>query len=151
MKTYTMRDDGGSTESIEAETLSDARRQAREWARAGDWGDDGCVVTVRIMDEDGNDVECVEVEIAQVEPDCVDGAEHELRDDPIDDFGCRSLGGTTIVSWQYCLRCGRKRIETDRGTSHHSYEGVRVSVEWQDVDDDDMARIREHYDWRADA
>ena len=44
---YTLAD-GGSEREIHALDLDDARRQAREWARGGSWGEDGATVEVAI-------------------------------------------------------------------------------------------------------
>jgi hypothetical protein len=156
MKRYDLFD-GATHETIEADDMADAEDKAREWAAEGDWGDEGCTVDVSIREivsepdadrEEYGDESSVSVDIDAVEPDCDDGEEHDLRDDPFDDFGCRSLGGTTLVSWQYCLRCGKERVETDRGSQRNPGES-RVSVEWREVDDDEMTRIREHYGYEA--
>lgn len=114
--TYTLRDDGGSTEEIEATDLDDAREQAIEWAEGGEWNlDEGPAhIDVRI-EQDGETVDCVTVHLEQTAPKCVDKHDHDWGS-PISVVGGIDEnpgvwghgGGVTITTC--CLRCGAKRV-----------------------------------------
>ena len=151
MGRYEMRDEGGAREVIECNTIEEALEEAQEWAEGGEWGDTGATVTVMVRNLETDDTDSVTVEIPPVEPECDDSYEHDLRPSPTD--GCSenpgvwSLGGTTICTVTYCLHCGRRRTETDRGNAHQPYEGPRVTVEWSDEPEANemIAALREYY------
>ena len=121
MKTYTAKIDGGETQ-IEADTIADALREAKEWASAGDWDMDEGTIWVDVsveseeQDEDGDPAESRSFTLAidPDEPDC-EGEEHDwqspheivggIKENP----GVWGHGGGVIIS-ECCIRCGCKRM-----------------------------------------
>lgn len=139
--TYTLSD-GASEEEIEAADRDDARKQAEEWARGGDWGveeDQRYVyVDVRIYEvgegEDGEHIEelvdTVTVAIAPEEPDCTheDGhdwqAPHEIVGGIESNPGVWGHGGG-IIADECCMRCGcRRRTDTWAQRSDTGEQGL---------------------------
>jgi len=113
--------DGYSIHEIEAGTIEEAAKKAKEWAADGDYGDASLPIffDVRIyrVDSDGKEIEdgetdSVEVCIPQPEPDCdEDGPEHDWQSPHAivggmpENPGLFLTGsGTKIV--MACLKCG---------------------------------------------
>jgi hypothetical protein len=69
MPTWTLSDDSGNEETIEAEDLHEARAMARAWADA-DWDtrDAAVVVVVDIAEENGDHVGWIKEVFPQDEP-----------------------------------------------------------------------------------
>jgi hypothetical protein len=124
MRTYALRDaESGVTEKITAASLNEARQQAEEWARQGDYnlddGDETIWVRVYILNEDGENVESVKVAIDPPAPKCVDGqrdshdwqSPHEIVGGIAENPGVWGHGGGVTVT-ECCVRCGCGR-ETD--------------------------------------
>lgn len=110
----------GVNEEIEAEDDKDARRQAREWARDGDWDLSGGTLWIEVSiqrfveSEDGEnweDVDDVTITIEPPEPKCSDKRGHDwqsphsllggLEENP----GVWGHGGGVIIN-EVCVRCG---------------------------------------------
>lgn len=144
--TLTLRDDSGSTEAIEfvgeeptSGQISDA---CEEWVSDGDWGDDGASVDVgwTVTDEDGDEVdsgwEAVEVEANhEVLISAADRDDRGCGSDPDDhdwtsegEGGCSenpgvwSTGGTSMVFYSHCRKCGLHRVEGHAGSQRNPGE-----------------------------
>jgi hypothetical protein len=120
MKRYKMWDEGAS-EIIEAEDMGDAKAQAEEWIRDGEWGDVTETLYLRAnvaeLDDDDNvvDQDSVTVTLQPQEPDCEDGQPHDwtsphdivggLADNP----GVFGHGGGVRIH-EVCSRCGLRRV-----------------------------------------
>ena len=79
-KTYTATIDGGEggETTFQAQTAAEALAKAIDWARRGDWPDEGCDVDVAVTAEDESDTECETVHILSAA---------EKRDETLDDEG----------------------------------------------------------------
>jgi hypothetical protein len=141
--TYTLRAEGAE-ETIEAVSLKDAREQARDWAREGDYIDEGLEtiwVDVRIEGPDGL-VETVTVDIDPEEPDCTDGDGHDWQA-PVEIVGgCKESpgvyghgGGVTIS--EVCVHCGcRKVVDTwaqRRDTGEQGLQAISYTPHHYDI------------------
>jgi hypothetical protein len=143
MNHYTFRAEGAE-EQITAECLADARKQAEEWAREGDYLDEGqetIWVDVQIEGEEGL-LETVSVSIDPHEPACSDEDDHEWAAPVSIVGGCASspgvyghAGGVTIS--EVCLHCGcRKLIDTwaqRRDTGEQGLRSLRYDPKHYDV------------------
>lgn len=140
-------DDGGSSEiestmipagtesEQDASALAWAREACEDWARAGDWGDDGALVRVRYtLSDDDNEwpTDSIDVEIdadhdaliraAGGDTDC----EHEWTSEG--EGGCDenpgvwSAGGTALVISNHCEVCGLRRVRHLTGAQHNPGE-----------------------------
>ena len=171
-RTYTvqMRDDGGATHSAtvevtagteaaqDAEAQRLAEQAARDWARDGDWGNDGAVVTVWYTLEDDDSEWAEEYVEVEIEPDhsalirAADGRpqRESCGDDPDDHAwtgdgeggvsenpGVWSTGGTSMVIHTHCRRCGLHRTERTTGAQRNPDEHDTVSYRWLDQDEID--------------
>lgn len=162
MKTYEIRDDGGSREQIQATDMQDAIKQAEDWAREGDWGEDGASVDVRIaeLDEDGDVIDEDGITVG-IEPDheslirAATRYEDSCGTDPDDhewtyegEGGCDenpgvwSTGGTSMVFKSHCRKCGLHRTETSTGSQRNP--GEHDTVEYRMLDDDEIERHRQN-------
>lgn len=141
MAEYTLRDEGGAEETIEAEDWTDAERQAEEWLRDGDWDTSEGPIHVSCWvfatDEDG-DAEGpplrVTVTIEQPAPKCVDGqreshdwqAPYSLVGGCKENPGVWGNGGGVIIR-EVCMRCGcARKINT---WAHHPSTGEQGLTE----------------------
>jgi hypothetical protein len=155
-RTYTvaMRDEGGSTQEesftvdagteVEQDTAAVelARKYAEDWAREGDWGDDGAIVTVYYTLSDKYDEwleESVEVEIepdhdaliaaAGGDTDCEHEWTREGEGGCDQNPGIWSLGGTTVQIRSHCTRCGLIRTEIHHGVQRNPGQADEVRYE----------------------
>lgn len=136
MTTYTMRDEAGSTETVEVATLDEARSAAREWVRGGDYDTSEGTVRERvaISDADGDDVETLTVAIDPTEPDCAEDRTHEWRA-PVAVVGGLSENpgvfghGGGVIMHEVCRHCGTERVTDtwaqDPATGEQGLESVR--------------------------
>lgn len=100
MPVFMLRDSDG-WESIEADTLEEAKKAAKGWARGGHEPRDRTYwITVRIFSWDGAPIDLVKVPIEPVEPECIDPGGHSWADQ-----GVRGHGGG-IISVHQCRGCG---------------------------------------------
>lgn len=140
---YTLRDGNGDEKEITATSLSDAREQAADWARGGDWnldeGDETIWVKVYITDKDGDDIDSVRVAIDPIAPKCSDGGRDSHNwQSPVEIVGgikenpgvCGHGGGVTITD--VCMACGAKRVRDtwaqDRSTGEQGLDSVRYEA-----------------------
>lgn len=147
MTTYTLSD-GDSSTTIEADSLADARQQARDWVAEGEWGqhdEDASTTWVRVHITEGedseqdDDVETLTVAVDPDEPDCSDASsdgEHRWTS-PIEIVGgCEESPGVQchgggVIIHEVCAHCGLHRhTDTwaqDRQTGEQGLESVRYS------------------------
>lgn len=157
--TVSIDNDGGS-EVIEAESLEDAREQAREFARDGDYGDVESTIwvdwTLSAKDKHGNDKEVASgtVAIDPTEPECGHAEGHDwrspysllggLKENP----GVWGHGGGVIIH-EVCVRCGCERVtDTWAQRPDNGEQGLR-SVRYEEgahVIDNSLDAIR----WNGD-
>jgi hypothetical protein len=137
--TYTLREESGFAVQIEAETLKEAKQAARDWAEGGDYGEIDSTIwcDVDVLDEDGECLVTVTVEIDPDAPKCVDRttdhdwrAPHALVGGSTDNPGVWANGGGRRIN-EACIKCGcGKRINTwaqrpdtgEQGLTSTSYE-----------------------------
>ena len=129
---YTLRDDGGSTETIETTDLDDARAQAETWVRGGEWGDDGAHVHVRI-EQDGEQIDSLTVSIAAREPRC-DRGEHDWQR-PIALVGGIDENpgvwghGAGVIIHECCMHCWMRRRTDTGATTSTGERAPKISYE----------------------
>jgi len=142
----------GGEETIEAANMKEAIEEAIDWAKEGDWPDEGCTVdvTVKRLDDDGEPVEeeTVEVEIPPNEPAMIRAAggdpdcEHEwIADVDIEggieeNPGVFGIDGGRYVILAHCRKCGVKRREVTAppsgpGRREISYEPPPTEVQYR--------------------
>jgi hypothetical protein len=115
-------------QTIDAVDLDDAWLQAEDlaedWARDGEWGDEGTVVTVYLGLESAGHTyprRSIDVEIepnhkalmraAGADPDCDHEWTAEGEDGDTQNPGVWALGGTALVISTHCVHCGLRRVE----------------------------------------
>lgn len=143
----TLRDDSGSSETIDVDSYDEAEEFAESWVLCGDWGGEGAIVTAYIYDDDDDCIGSIEVE---VEPDhaqlirqvaesgCCgnDPDDHEWTREG--EGGCDenpgvwSRGGTTLVFSSHCKNCGLHRTIVDPGTQHNPGECTTYKYSWDE-------------------
>mgnify|MGYP001319044007 FL=1 len=124
--TYVMRDESGDTE-LDATTLAEARKEARQILRDGDWDvSQGTIwVDAHIVHRD-EVVDTVTVALDPPEPDCVE-SEHKWKD-----TGMRGNGGGLLYA-ETCEHCGCvKRTDTWAQRSDTGQQGLR-SVSYEEA------------------
>lgn len=125
MTSYTLRDDGGSTETIEATDLDDAREQAQEWAEGGEWNLDAGPAHIDVRIElDGETVDCVTVHLEQTAPPCGDRSSKRAHEWTPQQSGCAENPGVHghdggVRIYEVCSHCGQERV-TDTAATDHS-------------------------------
>ena len=148
MKTYLIGD-GQVDEIIQAESMEQAKSLAADWIREGSW-DQKCEIDVRVVEidpsqDDGrdrrgaeiDDPEWITVEVGEdpQEPDCVDGETHDWRgvggcsQNP----GVFSLGGTKLVFYRRCEKCGWDKRTVSVGSQRNP--GEVDTVEYHGFDE----------------
>ncbi len=162
MTTYKIWDEG-ATETMECDTMDEAKDRAEEWLENGEWGDDGAAPSANVgeLDADGNVVyqESVSVDIEPnhavlisnlvgqfglddicgTDPDDHDWtAEGEggLDENP----GVWSSGGTTITTQAHCRKCGLHRTVKTTGSQRNP--GEHDTVEYELLDDEAIGEHR---------
>ncbi len=123
---YTIRLDGGNggEETIQADSLKDAIRQAREWADEGDWsnacgieeGDGPSTIWVDLsVSRHGEELHYERYQIDPPEPDCTSDKGHDWQS-PIqvvggieENPGVQGHGGGVVIH-EVCVHCGYARI-----------------------------------------
>jgi len=139
---YTFKDDNGSQETLELDSIEEAEEYAENWVLSGSWGEQGCIVDVDIYDEDGDHLTCVSVEI---EPDheslireatggegCgVSPDDHKWTREGCggcnENPGVWSLGGTRMSYLSRCTECGLRREIIDPGNQRNPDETIKYS------------------------
>lgn len=132
----TIEHDGGDL-TIEARDLADARRQAADWVREGDYGVLESTIWVRCAIDDPDDedalTEWVTVSIDPDEPPCRGGEVHDwqsphdivggIEDNP----GVWGNGGGVVIH-ECCMLCGCARVTDtwaqDRETGRQGLHSV---------------------------
>ena len=149
MTTYRLSDEYYS-ETIEADSMDEAKERAAASWRAGSW-DDKCLVAVCIceLDDDGDvvDSDSIEVECGDdpepPECTCEDGHDWvrpvEVVGGCTENPGVWSTGGTSMVFLSVCTHCGCYKRETSYGTQRNP--GQCDSIEYLDPDDSSLAWI----------
>jgi len=155
MPYYLYREDSGHEEIITAASTNDAKKQAMDLLRDGAWPPGWVEARLWEWDEDeetkGEQIDAyIAVFIEPKEPECTE-AEHDWRGHPdiglAENPGCMGIGGAAIRQTDICLHCGMLRI-TIAGDTNPIGAGNRDSVTFGDpVDADELARVREHYDY----
>ena len=150
--TLEMRDDGGSTETVEFDECPSADEIAeacRDWVEGGEWGDNGVSVQVSWTLTDAADEEIdAGIEDVDIEPNHdalirAVGGDADCRHDWTSEGegGCKenpgvwSTGGTSMVFRAHCTICGLIRIEHDPGSQRNPGEHPTVSYFVPDEDD----------------
>jgi len=138
----------GTEEEQDAKAWELAQEKAEVWARGGDWGDEGEVVTVRYYweDEDSTTEEMEESVDVEIEPDhdalirAAGGdtdCDHEWTSEG--EGGCDenpgvwSLGGTTLFFRRHCRKCGLIRTETCYGSQRNPGQADEVKYEMPEL------------------
>lgn len=147
MSTYTLTYECGTKETIEAETLVDAREIARERATLG-WepSDSTHWHDVTITDEDGEE-ETVTAQVDPGEPDCSYASGHEwvsplelvggLKENP----GVWGHGGGVYIK-ELCLHCGCERTTDTWANDTRGRQGLTsVKYERGAYGQDDLERV----------
>lgn len=156
---------------VEADDWREARNEARDWARGGDWnfqpGDESIWVKVAItpLDDDGeeleDDAEEISVQVDPPEPECPSGDDHRwespyellggLKENP----GVQGHGGGVVIC-EVCVRCGcQKTTDTwaqnmatgEQGLTSVSYQEDAYDIETflADTGVDEIAGLPEDY------
>lgn len=150
MASYRLSDDG-SSETIKAENMEEAKIKAEENWQSGSW-DGKSIISVRVaeLDEDGDEtgeVEWINVECGEdePEPDCTSDDGHdwqspyEVIGGSKENPGAWSKGGTTMVIKQCCANCGKYKRETSYGSQRGP--GQCDKIEYIDADESSLAWI----------
>lgn len=149
------RTGGGVTEDIYAETLEDAITAGREWIEEGDWSgglrdpDPGIVGWRRTIELECEVGEIIYDAAGEIDEDATDAAErHDCSgsysdDEPdcpvdegwdfvdtatagLDDFGCRSHGGTAMTHYAVCRNTGIYRDTYGPGSQRNPDEPLEI-------------------------
>ncbi len=136
LKDYRVEIDGGQggSEIIEAKSIQSAWTRGCDWAQYGDWPEQGCSISLRVvglrLDGTESDEEIrgdIDIEPdhdylireAGGNPDCdhdwTSEGEGGCRENP----GVWSTGGTTMEFHTHCRRCGLHRAETEKGSQRN--------------------------------
>lgn len=152
--TYTCHEESGHSEDIDADSMDEAVKMAREMARNGDWGHEGATVEVWVTeeDEDGEETDRRSITV-EIEPNhehliCEATRNDRSRscgDDPDDhdwtsegEGGCDSnpgvwsTGGTSFHFASHCRTCGLHRTEYTCGSQRNPGDHDRTEYEMPD-------------------
>ena len=144
---YTIGEESGATDTIEAASLDEALQAAKDWAADGDY-DEQCMVEVWAEeDETGKRVyDDVMAGPQPEEPECTSD-EHEweaihslvggMRENP----GVWSLGGTRMSFDHVCIHCGHYRRVEHAGWQRNPGE-LSVKVSYRAPDEASRAYCR---------
>lgn len=142
--TLEMRDDGGSTEDVEFDhkpTRHEIDEACEEWAKGGDWGEDGAAVDVMwdLLDSDGDKIDSGSYEV-DIEPDhdaliaaaggdtdCDHKWTAEGEGGCTENPGVWSVGGTAMTFATHCRKCGLHRVEHHTGSQRNPGEHDTVT------------------------
>jgi len=136
---YTLSDSMSET-AVECEDLAEAREEARDWARGGDWGDgtEYVYVDVAIRDASGEQVDKVTVAIEPEAPQCEDGGDAHDWQTPVEivggiseNPGCWGHGGG-VVQHECCMRCGCRRTTDTWAQRHDTGEQGLTEVTYEE-------------------
>lgn len=151
MSSYRISDDGAS-ETIEADSMTEAMKIAAETWQDGSW-DSKCLISVRVAELDEEGEETGEVDWVNVEcgddpeaPKCTEDEHdwcnpHEVVGGLDSNPGVWSKGGTTIVAREVCRHCGCYRTTTNYGSQRNP--GQCDTVEYDAADECSLAWISE--------
>lgn len=144
-----------------------ARQIAIDWAKSGDWGDEGALVSVgyTLMDDDNEwKTRWVDVEIEPDHDALIARAggdtncDHEWVSSMDVEGGCEenpgvwSQGGTAMLFASHCERCGLRRLEYDPGEQRNPGECRTVEYlmpnkeDSDDYDSDEYSNNYRNYD-----
>ncbi len=143
MQTYTVTDDSDTEETIQAESLDDALRQARDWMR-DEWSDSApCRVYGVVTDPDGDDHQTAVV-IDPPEPPCTHNGGHkwaasvEIEGGLTENPGAWGHGGGARIG-KHCARAGcAVTREMDTWASDHTGEPFE-KLDYGELDEEDLA------------
>lgn len=147
---YELRDDGGSSKTVEAESMEEALELAEDWVRSGDWGDKGADVDVYIIayDDAGEEIEhdTITITVEAEEPDCLDDVTaHDWRSPYAivggikENPGVWGHGGGVIID-EVCMICGTGKTTDTWAQNHHGRQGLRrVSYQPRKYTPDDVS------------
>lgn len=168
------RTGGDVTNDIYAEDLAAAISAGRAWIEAGSWGswgggdsrnDEGfarqvtmdlecevgpIIYTDGTIDEestDDQDREDCSGTYTDDKPDCLvdEGWDFvSIWDADMDDFGCRSIGGTGMKTYEVCRNTGVYRDSYTPGSQRNPDEPSEV-ITWRAADEQSLAYIREYH------
>jgi hypothetical protein len=152
MTTWTLSDDSGNEETIEAEDLRKAMAMARAWAD-GDWDTESgpVFVDVDIADENGNTVAWITEVFDQDEPHCLRGethdweAPHELVGGIAENPGVQGNGGGVICT-EVCMVCGCARVTDSWATNPNNGTQGHTTVSYATGAYDIVADMLDHLD-----
>lgn len=148
LRTYLLRDDGGSEETIQAKSLDEACERAEEWTREGDWDTSNGTVFVTVYIEGVTRDESLHAtfSIDPPEPRCLDKTNHDwqsphevvggLTENP----GVWSHGGG-IVSTEVCAHCARYRKYDTWAQNPSTGEQGLESTTYEEADEDSQAWV----------
>lgn len=138
--------EAGTEDEQDAAALTRAREYAEDWAREGEWGDDGAVVTVRYILSDDNSEWPEESIGVEIEPDhdaliraaggdasCVHAWTGEGEGGCDENPGVWSLGGTAISISEHCTQCGLHRTSRLTGVQRNPGEHDEVAYSTRDA------------------
>lgn len=166
MYVYTATDDSGGWVEIHASSLREAKLEAVDWVRSGDWGTAESTIWVRVevtrteTDEDENEVEVessgpITVAIDPDEPECAAGHEHDWRTPYAVVGGMRENPGVWghgggYVSHDVCRHCGARRVSDSWAQDPETGEQGLDSVRYEERDADAIAHYSERGEEAAD-
>lgn len=125
LRTYEYHEEGGHSETLDADDMDEAVEMAEELCRGGSWGDEGASVRVWVTEEDATGEETdrrdltVEIEPdhdtmirrAGGDPDCDHDWTSEGEGGCDQNPGVWSTGGTSMSFASHCRTCGLHRTE----------------------------------------
>ena len=135
-RTYEYREEGGHTETVDADDMDEAVEMAAELCRGGEWGDEGASVSVWVTEYDATGEETdsrsliVEIEPdhdamirrAGGDPDCDHDWTSEGEGGCDQNPGVWSTGGTSMSFASHCRTCGLHRTEYTCGSQRNPGE-----------------------------
>jgi hypothetical protein len=141
MAEFLIRFEDGVEETVEAESLDEAKKLAREMLREGDWqGETTCWPSATIYrDVDGEWVEAGEtyITVHPEEPDCAEDEDgEELEHDWVDSD--TQLHGGGVVVTEVCRHCGVVRVRDTWSDGRR-----RESISYRESDAETLRHFRE--------
>ena len=146
LRTYEYREEGGHSETLDADDMDGAVEIAEDLCRGGAWGDEGASVSVWVTEYDAAGEETDERRLTvEIEPnhdalireaggdtscdhDWTSEGEGGLRENP----GVWSTGGTSMLFASRCRTCGLHRTEYTCGSQRNPGEHDTVKYRQPD-------------------
>lgn len=146
LRTYTYKEEGQHSETLDAVDMDEAVQMAEELCRDGSWGDNGASVSVLVTEEDASGEETdrrhlsVDIEPnhealilrAGGDPTCDHDWTSEGEGGCDSNPGVWSMGGTSIQFASHCRICGLHRTEHYCGSQRNP--GDHDTVEYHQPD-----------------